>query len=474
MNAMAEEISLNIFERVAKKKQDYQLYNFARLQEEAFATFFDLAQEYTSLETLYQICVAVPKEFFQLESRLYILSPKNMQLEKVCSSEGGLISGKNRLEVTIELSEEQYETDHACVLPIRGNRALTEWIRSYSQSRTLGMFEIYPKSRLTGQDHFFFEKFTNRIGYNLHQKLLIKQNIEHIKFINQLVSDIEHNVITPNLYYKLFIHQNRKCLNTYNIILQRLRDAILCCQTQHDALCEEMREIHQTFSNNNEKFDEQLQALSKHYESNSLFLETLLRRDHFEQGTYVLRRQPCNFRTEILEPLLERYRPILQRKGIAINDRLGDIPDEEITLFVDKGLISQVFDNLFSNAAKYTQEVDDQAGNKIKFISSQRKILKNYFGEGVHGIEFSIFTTGKPIAEKDVVKLFEEGFRSSSAGPEQGSGHGLHFIRNVVEIHGGEVGCTPQRYGNEFYFVLPLKEELSWAGVEQHTPGQSG
>ena len=135
---------------------------------------------------------------------------------------------------------------------------------------------------------------------------------------------------------------------------------------------------------------------------------------------------------------------------------------------------SQVFDNFFSNAAKYTQEVDDQAGNKIKFISSQRKILKNYFGEGVHGIEFSIFTTGKPIAEKDVVKLFEEGFRSSSATPEQGSGHGLHFIRNVVEIHGGEVGCTPQRYGNEFYFVLPLKEELSWAGGEQQAPGQSG
>jgi signal transduction histidine kinase len=470
MNAMAEDSSLNIFERVAKKKQDYQLYNFARLQEEAFATFFDLAQEYTSLETLYQICVAVPKEFFQLESRLYILSPKNMRLEQVCSSEDGLISGKDRHAVAVELSEEKYETDHACVLPIRGNRALTDWIRSYSQSRTLGMFEIYPKDRLTKEDHFFFEKFTNRIGYNLHQKLLIKQNIEHIKFINQLVSDIEHNVITPNLYYKLFIRQSQKCLNNYSSILQRLRETILCCQTRHEPSCHEMRSIYDTFSENNQTFDEQLQALSKHYEHNSLFLETLLRRDHFQQGTYVLRRQPCNFRTEILEPLLERYQPILQRKGIAINDRLGDIPDEEITLFVDKGLISQVFDNLFSNAAKYTREVEDQAGNQIKFLSTHRKILKNYFGEGVHGIEFSIFTTGKPIPEKELVQLFEEGFRSSSAGSEQGTGHGLHFIRNVVEIHGGEVGCTPQRFGNEFYFVLPLKEALSWAGREQPLP----
>jgi signal transduction histidine kinase len=33
----------------------------------------------------------------------------------------------------------------------------------------------------------------------------------------------------------------------------------------------------------------------------------------------------------------------------------------------------------------------------------------------------------------------------------------LNFVKNVVEIHGGRVGCEPQKYGNLFYFILPLK-----------------
>jgi hypothetical protein len=54
----------NIYERVREKKDSYNRYNFERLQEEAFAVFFDLAQEYTTVDYLYQTSVAVPKEFF--------------------------------------------------------------------------------------------------------------------------------------------------------------------------------------------------------------------------------------------------------------------------------------------------------------------------------------------------------------------------------------------------------------------------
>jgi signal transduction histidine kinase len=466
---MSEEQNLNIYERVREKKDSYKRYNFERLQEEAFAVFFDLAQEYTSLEILYQICVAVPKEFFKVESRLYIVNPKTSQLEKVYTSEEGQITGSARNDISVQLSEESYETNTSWVFAIHGNLGLRQWLRFYGQSRVLGMFEIYPKENIDDKSHFFFSKFTNRIGYNVHQKILIKQNIEHIKFINQLVSDIEHNVISPNLYYKLFIRRIKKYLSAYEKVLQRLRDAVLFCQSRNDPVCKLLREIYQDIANNNEKLEEDWQALSKHYEHSSLFLETLLRRDHFEQGTYVLRRQPCNFRTEILEPLLERYRPIFHKKEIAINDNLGDIPDEEITLSVDKGLISQVFDNIFANAAKYTQEVEDQGGNALKFISYDRRILRNYFGEGTHGVKFSFFTTGIPLPEAEVQRLFDEGYRSSNVGSEQGTGHGLHFVRNVVEIHGGEAGCVPQRYGNEFYFILPIKGEASWSEQNSST-----
>ena len=37
-----------------------------------------------------------------------------------------------------------------------------------------------------------------------------------------------------------------------------------------------------------------------------------------------------------------------------------------------------------------------------------------------------------------------------------GTGHGLSFIRHVIEMHGGRVGYEPTQEGNNFYFILPL------------------
>ena len=141
-----------------------------------------------------------------------------------------------------------------------------------------------------------------------------------------------------------------------------------------------MCEIYHALSQNSEQLDEEARAFSKHYEHTSLFLETLLRRDHFLKGTYVLRKQACNFRTEIIEPLLERYLPLFKKRDIVVDNSLDEVPDEQVTLYVDKGLISQVFDNLFSNAVKYAQAVEDQLGNQIKLVSYNRQMLKDVFG----------------------------------------------------------------------------------------------
>jgi signal transduction histidine kinase len=160
-----------------------------------------------------------------------------------------------------------------------------------------------------------------------------------------------------------------------------------------------------------------------------------------------------------MEPLLERHRPQFEKRKIKIDSHFESVPVEQITLFVDKGLISQVFDNFLTNAIKYAQQVEDQFGHRIKLLSYSREILKDYFGEGIHGIRFNFFTTGKPLSLEESRKVFEEGYRATGSAQERGSGHGLHFVSNVVEIHGGKVGCKPQRFGNLFYFILPMKDE---------------
>jgi signal transduction histidine kinase len=446
--------------RVKEKKESYERYNFERSQEEAFATFFDLAQEFTSIESLYLISVAVPKEFFDLDSRLYIIEPKRSQLELVCTSKRGLLQPDERRKHKAVVVEKTVHAGESWLFPIRGNQALNDMLPFLGQSSILGIFEIYPENAVDGNvvdDHkqFFLEKFTNRIGYNLHQKLLVQQNIDHITFINQLVSDIEHNVITPNLYYKLFLIRLRKMIENYKKIEDMARalveDSAIC-----EAVAQSLQNAAEILQETNLGLQTEYSALSKHYEHTSLFLESLFRKDHFQKGTYVLRKQPCNFRTEIIEPLFERYSGQFASKGITVDDRLENVPDEQVTLFVDKGLISQVFDNFFSNAVKYTGIVEDGKGNSINFFSLNRQIKKDLFGEDKPGVRFNFFTTGKPLTRYECERVFDEGFRVNTI--ESGTGHGLNFVKKVVEIHGGMVGCEPQPNGNLLFIVLPFKQ----------------
>lgn len=453
---IGQEQDTNIHERVREKKAAYRQYNLERWQEEAFATFFDLAQEYISVESLWQIGVAVIKEFLGIESRLHTVNPKTAQLEMVCSSEEGLVPPEKRAPSILSLRGEPYTTEGSLVFPLRGNKAFARFFPHQKEAAILGVFEVPSRGSVNEENRFFLEKFSNRMAYNLHQKLLMKQHFDHIRFINQLVSDIEHNVISPNMYYKLFLLKLKKNIDAYGRTGRRLEKAAEELGELSAAASGEIREICGEIEDNNRTLAEEWKALSKHYEHTSLFLESLFRRDHFEKGTYVLRKQSCNFRTEIIEPLLERYLPMFEKRGIAVDSILASAKDEQITLFADKGLISQVFDNLFSNAVKYTGEVEDQWGNKVKFLSYDRQILKDFFGEGISGVRFNFFTTGKPLSREDARRIFEEGYRGAGRGNEQGTGHGLHFVRSVVEIHGGAVGCEPQRFGNLIYFTLPV------------------
>lgn len=451
-----------IRQRVQQKKQAYEKYNFERYQEEALSTFFDLAQEFTSIDHFYQICVAVPLEFLGIESRLYVFEPKSSHLVKVCGSQEGLVQERRRRPCNLEIKDGLYETQESLIYPIPGNQALTWSVPFLTQSSILGLFEVCCKDKISGKERFFLEKFSNRIGFQLHQKLLSQQNINHLKFINQLLSDIEHNVINPNMHYKLFLIRFKKGLQAYRALQNELETFIDAYETAeyengNGGCCTGMAAIKKHLDELNVEMEEEWSAFSKHYEHTSLFLETLLRRDHFEKGTYVLRRQTCNFLKEIVEPLFDRYLQMFRKRDITVDNSLEGVPDDQMTLYVDKGLISQVFDNIFSNAIKYTREVEDQLGNKIKIFSCNRDVIENYFSEGTHGLRFSFFTTGTPLNEEEAQKIFEGGYRANSGIKEMGTGHGLNFVKNVVEVHGGVFGCEPQKYGNLIYFILPLK-----------------
>ncbi len=438
-----------ILERIESKKLDYTQYDFAKIENNALMTFFDLAQEFDNIGDFYRLCVAVPNSFFGLEARLSIIDPKSGELAPISTTEE-----EDKLQVPLpqEIRPEgrpYYTSDHRFVLTIRGKKLLIDQLPFKTEDNVLGLLEIYPAKGFTPHNELFFEKYANRIGFNMHNRFLVEKNIEHLRFIRTLVADIEHNIIAPNMIYRLFLKHLRK-----KIMKNREIETLLAeyAKTEGDAL---LKSILAELTEINRGLIEELENIERHYQNMSLFLETLLRRSHFDKGRLTLLKKPCNMKKDVVKPQLERFAEQFREMGISLDDRLSGIPDEEVVSVVDVGLMAQVYANLFSNALKYTQEVITDSGEKKKYISYGREVIRDCFGPGKDGIKYNVFSTGPHIRPEEREKIFEDEYRGSNASEKPGTGHGLAFIRNVIEIHGGIAGYEATQYGNNFYFILP-------------------
>jgi len=441
-----------ILERIESKKNDFRFYDFSQMESNALAAFFDLAQEFDGIEDFYCLCTAIPKAFFGLEARFYVIEPRMNGLALVAKTEEDGSPLHAAPPSFLQPGERPYHTNSSSlVLTIRGKEYLIDQLPFKTKDNVLGLLEIYPDTCIDPHRELFFEKYANRIGFNMHNRFLVEKNIEHLKFIKSLVADIEHNIIVPNIVYKLFLRRLKGKI-TKNVeieqLLYRMRVEDSCDKAHMEHALAELRDV-------NHVLTEDFENIEKHYRNMSLFLETLLRRSHFDQGRLTLRTTPCNIRQDVVLPQLERFVDQFREMGIAIDDEFGGLPSEEIISVVDVGLVAQVYANLFSNALKYTEEVVTSAGERKKYVSYGREIVGDYFGPGKDGVKYNVFSTGPHIDPGEREKIFAGGYRGSNSARKPGTGHGLAFIKNAVEIHGGVVGYEATQYGNNFYFVFP-------------------
>jgi signal transduction histidine kinase len=445
-----------MFSRVEDKKRDYARYNFSTEQDSVLKSFFDLAQEFESLEDLYRVCVAVPKAHFGLDTNLYLNHKKRQTLVLICTSTEGYLGSPDKLPpAVIEASNEAFIEDESLFTPILGKMVIEELENTEEKQELLGMLEISPGSDLTTDEQFFFQKYANRIGYSLYNRILSQSNIEHLKFIDSLVADIEHNVIVPNMAFRLFLRRLhgkiRKNREIESMLREKCKELAAGGSLDYDWQEQMMAEFQEV----NRGLAEEFGNIEEHNRNVSLFIESLFRRSHFQEGRFIPRKRRCNFKKQIVEPQLERFRERFAAQGIAIDDQLGGVPDESVVAVVDVGLIAQVYANLFSNALKYTRVAQDVDGVEKKFMAYGQEIVRDYFGSGKNGLKFNVFSTGPHIPPEERERIFEDGYRGSQVGGAPGTGHGLSFVRRAVEIHEGVVGYEPTPIGNNFYFILP-------------------
>ncbi len=149
--------------RVQEKRQIFKEYNFGPLKDDALKTFYDLAQEYETIENFYRVTVSVIKEFFDLDSRLYLVCSEG-RLDLVCDSLRGLYPDKTAPPAHIHLANKAYSADDSLIIPIRGNLLLVNQLPFYAKDQIIGMLELYPGDRISAADRFFLEKYRQPPG----------------------------------------------------------------------------------------------------------------------------------------------------------------------------------------------------------------------------------------------------------------------------------------------------------------------
>jgi signal transduction histidine kinase/CHASE3 domain sensor protein len=146
--------------------------------------------------------------------------------------------------------------------------------------------------------------------------------------------------------------------------------------------------------------------------------------------------------------------------GDILKSMAGELEARKVRVHVARELpmvpchrayLRQVFDNLISNAVKFSQSRPDP---EIR-IEARTK------GDRVH---FSVIDNGCGIPLQHRTRVFEPFFQTS-ASSAKGTGIGLTIVKRIVELYGGEVWIEPSESpGTAVTFTLPVLGDLSPGG----------
>lgn len=151
-----------------------------------------------------------------------------------------------------------------------------------------------------------------------------------------------------------------------------------------------------------------------------LLVDKLLQLAHVEQMQGLGAREPVDL-SAVTRELLQRLEPRLRRKSLRVRDELG----QGLVVQGDAFLIGQALQNLLDNA--------------IDFSPLQGELWLRLHKDGGQ-VEWSVRDQGPGIPDYACDRLFERFYSlPRGEGQDKGSGLGLCLVKEVSDLHGGQV-----------------------------------
>lgn len=142
---------------------------------------------------------------------------------------------------------------------------------------------------------------------------------------------------------------------------------------------------------------------------------------------------------ELLEQLIEEMVGYAEENELSI---VRAFPPEKLKINVDADKIIRVFDNLLTNAVKYSRKPGT---------------IRVLMFRDADSVTVRISNNGTPLTPQDVERLFDRFYRIDPARSSEtgGSGLGLAIAKSIIDYHGGEIWADCE--GDEIRFWVRLK-----------------
>lgn len=197
----------------------------------------------------------------------------------------------------------------------------------------------------------------------------------------------------------------------------------------------------------------QEEFLKEIYASNKRMIDlvgALLNVSRIELGTLAVTPKLIDF-VKIIRDVIDEFGAQIRRKKLKVIKYL----EEDLPLInADANLIRIVFQNIISNAIKYTP---NKGRIEISLSRQSSDVL------------FKVTDTGYGIPKYQQSKVFTKLFRADNVvGKEtDGTGLGLYIVKAVVEQSGGVIWFESEEdKGSAFFITIPLKGMKTQKGVK--------
>jgi PAS domain S-box-containing protein len=173
-------------------------------------------------------------------------------------------------------------------------------------------------------------------------------------------------------------------------------------------------------------------------------IENTLELSRFDAGTTKVERQPFD-PVALIDRVTADLHSLAEGKQITLH---WQKPATEMTILADRDQLERVVRNLIDNAIKYTP-----AGGSVEVQSVSELVGDQTF------VTIRVSDTGIGIPLEHQLQVFERFYRVDPSHTVPGTGLGLSIVKEIVNVHGGEIRLeSVPGEGSAFTVILPGQE----------------